>query len=892
MAYLALALVLLLLLVKAWRLAETAFALRSNARELVMLVETAADHPSKLAEAATILSRARANVATLRNESAPLLPLASALGWLPVYGPDLAAAAPLLDAADALAAAGDAAGEPLATAAPLLVSDDLPLTETVQQLAAARLEIATMRAEMSRARAALDAVDADRLSPELGPRVAQLQALLPAAEAGLELALAGGEAAAAIEPLLPLTEGADVPATRVAQVLAAARPQLAAARTALDQARLALARVPPDAIPPQLAGRIVELREIEPAAGVALELALAAGDAAAAVEPMLPLLAAENPAPTDLLAQLAAARPALNQARQASARALLAADRLPPSDHAAVAALPSAAALLDAMIQLAAGGGETAAALAPITSGSGRNTAWIVSQLAAARPGLEQARLRLAGAAQSRARVAEGQLPELLLPRLAQLDSALPRARDGVDMLLALPGMLGTHGPRTYLIVAQNPDELRATGGFLTAAGLLTVDDGDVTEMSLRDSGLLDDFANKPYPIPPPPLTRYLGTGLWTLRDANWSPDFPTSATAIRTLFELGQEQSAEDVVAFDVHAIARILEKTGPVRVNGALVGAETVIDFVRAERSADDAHRQRGRKLFLDELARALIARVKALPPEQLLDVARAVWAALDERHMVVALTDPAEAELARRMGWDGTLSYPGGDYLLVIDSNVGATKSDANITRAITYSVDLSRPDSPTAELTLAYRHRGAATPCVPLAPIEPAQPFYEQMMARCYWNYARALVPPGSVLTSWTNTPTPASWTVNETGDSGRPAVAIGEGGMQQLSAFVVVPAGEARVIIFRYHLPAQVVERTGAQHRYRLSIRKQPGTTNVPVTIRVRLPARARVTGDVPPGLAHEGQDAVVTRTLTRDQVVAFEFSVGAAAQTSSHTKEN
>lgn len=49
-----------------------------------------------------MLARAHTNAHGLRSEFAPFLPLARLFGWLPVYGPDLAVAPDLLEAADGL----------------------------------------------------------------------------------------------------------------------------------------------------------------------------------------------------------------------------------------------------------------------------------------------------------------------------------------------------------------------------------------------------------------------------------------------------------------------------------------------------------------------------------------------------------------------------------------------------------------------------------------------------------------------------------------------------------------------------------------------------------------------------------------------------------------------
>ena len=42
-----------------------------------------------------------------------------------------------------------------------------------------------------------------------------------------------------------------------------------------------------------------------------------------------------------------------------------------------------------------------------------------------------------------------------------------------VTLLPDLPNLLGFNRPQTYLLLAQNNDELRATGGFITAIGLV-----------------------------------------------------------------------------------------------------------------------------------------------------------------------------------------------------------------------------------------------------------------------------------------------------------------------------------------------------------------------------------------------------------------------------------
>ena len=71
-----------------------------------------------------------------------------------------------------------------------------------------------------------------------------------------------------------------------------------------------------------------------------------------------------------------------------------------------------------------------------------------------------------------------------------------------------LAGPLGLWTPRSYLILAQNPDELRPTGGFITGVALVTGSRGRLVAFELSDANLVDDYAHVAYPAPPEPLER------------------------------------------------------------------------------------------------------------------------------------------------------------------------------------------------------------------------------------------------------------------------------------------------------------------------------------------------------------------------------------------------
>jgi len=56
------------------------------------------------------------------------------------------------------------------------------------------------------------------------------------------------------------------------------------------------------------------------------------------------------------------------------------------------------------------------------------------------------------------------------------------------------PGLAGMDRPKTYMILVENEDELRATGGYITAAGTVTVHYGRVTNLAIEDVFAIDNL--------------------------------------------------------------------------------------------------------------------------------------------------------------------------------------------------------------------------------------------------------------------------------------------------------------------------------------------------------------------------------------------------------------
>ncbi len=507
--------------------------------------------------------------------------------------------------------------------------------------------------------------------------------------------------------------------------------------------------------------------------------------------------------------------------------------------------------------------------------------------LADAQPDLERALAAVDGARRAWARADSENLSPWLEKRADLLDQGLPLLWAGLKVATVTPDLMGLDEPRTYLILAQNEDELRPTGGFISGAGLLIFDGGQIAGLSFGDAYEVDDYENKPYPEPPEPLFNYMGSEMWLFRDANWSPDFPTSARQAASLYEYGQGVSVDGVIALDQRVLELLLEGFGQVSLPGTSepVTADNVRQFMRdvwnPGQAGVTAEWVFNRKEFMGQLATALLSRVEDAPDGvDWVQVAAAVYRALEGRHLLIFVEHEDAADALAQVGWDGAWRESEGDYLMVVDSNLGFNKANPLISEGIAYRVSLRADGTAAAELTLTYEHEGQKTGVrCQHQPMYTGDLAYKAIMHRCYYDYVRVYVPPGSVLRASTPHPTPGDYLVRSEPDDGKASVLHERADIGGFAQFFVVEYGQTLTTRFGYDLP-RVARSSGERWRYTLLIQKQPGTDSRPVSLTLVLPPGARLLKAAPAACSVDGETLTCDLVLDTDIFVEFTYMIG------------
>lgn len=563
--------------------------------------------------------------------------------------------------------------------------------------------------------------------------------------------------------------------------------------------------------------------------------------------------------------------------------------------------LTQAPQILEMGVQLSIAGDEVFQAVAPVIPALKQNgkSSGILEMMSSLKDG--ETRLLAAQSALARARAARQSIrTESLSPRyrsllfdkvdplLLSIQGAFP-VDDVLSMARLAPRLLGAigNGSQTYLIMVQNEDELRPTGGYLSAIGRMELENGKLTGLTFESYELVDDFT-KPYPKAPWQLDKYMMAEMLLLRDANWFTNFPTTVEWVRFLYAYSRPQTINGVIAIDQHVLVELLRQVGPVQVEGAAetISAENVMRYMRSAKEQTPpvgvSAQSWDRKRFIGRLADPLVKKLMSGDSLNWQKITETLIQLLDEKHILLQVDDPEMKQLLAYRGWDGTVLPPqNSDFLQVVDSNMGFNKTNALLDLTLEYRLDLADPGRPSTQLITRHTNNASGTvDCIQFHQIaNETEAERNYRINDCYWSYMRIYTPAGTEMISSTPHAIPAGWSLRE---QEIPALTdiLDEGiqGVQVYGTLLVVPTAQSLETGFTYSLPTSVVtiNPQKASWTYRLKVQKQPGTLAVPLTIHLSLPLGMTVLN--PPNDLQETSDGWTYSTnLQTDGTLEIEF---------------
>jgi hypothetical protein len=506
---------------------------------------------------------------------------------------------------------------------------------------------------------------------------------------------------------------------------------------------------------------------------------------------------------------------------------------------------------LDASVQLASAAEEMLNGLQPTLFFlvSGRAEEAVVSSVSSGEriiELLELGRSQFLSAQQrlleGRALIAQIQLDQLSTPSLLAVDELnryAAQLEQINNILLQLPNLLqtafglGTTGDSSYLVLSQNNDEIRPSGGFISTFGWLVVRNGRIIDYNYRTSG-----SGSPNPPPRTLADQIPAPDWWIIRyrdpiymawDGSWYPDFPSTARMASWFYNNGSNPRSpvDGVIAIDINGFLYILDALGDVSVPayGVVVNTNNfrnVVYNIRAYSPGLEPHKD-----FIAAVYAAIFERWQTLSadPKATTRIFGAVLQALQEKHIMLYFADERLNEAVNLLGWSGQqTSGVGHDYLMVVDANLG-NKSNSSIFRQITYDLDLQPDGTGRARTTITYDYPERAAASDPAVDPE----FHGQID---YFNMLQVFMPLNTTLTG-----------ISE--NTLRKPIVYSTPTHTNLVTLMSVPYNSTKRLQLTYNTTG-TVEPFGSNWRYRLLLQKQPGTRAESVNVQITLPPGAQV----------------------------------------------
>ena len=426
-------------------------------------------------------------------------------------------------------------------------------------------------------------------------------------------------------------------------------------------------------------------------------------------------------------------------------------------------------------------------------------------------------------------------LAKLNVP-VAELRQALESGKDllaeHLPWLQLAPYLAGQISDGRFLLILQNNDELRPTGGFIGNYGLLELQNGKIVRLETHDSYHLDMPAQDYFkPAPPAELNKYLGVKQWFLRDVNWSPDFPTTAGQIEYFYQeqtkiinkTKANEKIDGVIAITPILVEDLLGIVGPITIEDQVYNQQNFVELLqyRVEMSYDQyGVTSWNRKEIINEVIKEVEKRLLALPASRWAEIVQVITRNLERKNILLYSNNDLVEQWLIQQNWAGQAKSTTGDYLWVIDANLAAFKTDAVVDKQINYKVYKSGNDW-LAEVGLVYKHNGG----------------FDWRTTR-YQTYTRVYAPLGSQLISQSG--------FTDTAVTGQDLDKTVFGG------FIVVEPKKTKEIKLIYRLADTIAEQLD-KGQYNLLLQKQPGRqrTSLSVEINSFRPAKRAYSEQLP-----------------------------------------
>ena len=444
--------------------------------------------------------------------------------------------------------------------------------------------------------------------------------------------------------------------------------------------------------------------------------------------------------------------------------------------------------------------------------------------------------------------------------------------------------LLGGNGPRKYLFLFQNNQEMRATGWFIGSYGLMDIADGRIRnffiDVIFNPDGQLQEKI-----IPPKPIQKI--SAAWSLHDSNWFPNFPISAKEAINFYEKTGGPTADGVITLTPTEMQKLLAITGPIEMKDydVTIDADNFIEKTQSEIEVDYDKEENKPKKILSDLAPIILDKIfNARDTKSIAMTIQALSSGLSEKHILLYSENENLQKIISERGWSGEILSTQKDYLSVVNSNINGFKTDGVIDETISHEAEVQSDGSIVDTVIITRHHNGGNY----------AYEWWNKVNA----DYMRVYVPLGSKLlevsgqTRETNN-SPLDYTAlgfkkdqsvqnEENGilvdeDSGTKIYEDSE--KTVFANWTYVSPQETMTIKYKYLLPFKItLEENKPVNSYSLLAQKQSGSIGSNFSSSVKFPKNYKIEWSYPENIPKKESEIKIETELDVDRFMGIVFT--------------
>lgn len=454
-------------------------------------------------------------------------------------------------------------------------------------------------------------------------------------------------------------------------------------------------------------------------------------------------------------------------------------------------------------------------------------------------------------------------IPGFLKSRIDNLSDKLNSYSDLVNkaraLSILLPEVVG-EGNKSYLVLLQNNNELRPTGGFIGSLARVSFEAGKLKKLEVSDVYAIDGQL-KIHVEPPKEILTDLGQKDYFLRDSNWEPDFPTAARQAEWFYNKETGQRVEGVMALDISAAEDLLKVLGPLDLAdyNEKVGADNLFERSITHAEVNFFPGTQAKKSFLTALTQGLFNKLFFLPNQNWPGIVTSLGKSLESKHMSIYLDNPRLFSYVVSQNWANIMpraaeekSSKMADFLAPVEANLGANKVNYYLDRIYKLETMIGKDGEVNQKFKISYTNRSPSI----------------AFPGGKYKNRMRLYLPSGTKLTR-------ILWGESNITGTAQSFVDYGRSGY---SFLIELAPKEQKSLIVEYQIPQKLKFENG-KALYRLDVVKQAGTSKDLFEWSISYPLNMKiVSGSRSNKSAIAPQEQVITTDLSKNRSFEVEFS--------------